>query len=330
MNHRMKRPWLAPLVPLYTAAVAFRNRRFDRSSAAIRRLARPVVSIGNICAGGSGKTPLVIALAQALCTRGLHVDVLSSGYGRQSASPARVDPKGSARDFGDEPLLIARAAQVSVYVAPQRYEAGLLAEAVAPLAPPAAHLLDDGFQHRQLARDVDILLISSADLDDRLLPAGNLRESLHAAARAHILAVPDDDPSLEETLRARGLHQPIWRLRRVMDTPAVDGPVLAFCGIARPAQFFAGIETAGLALSGRIAFRDHQPYTHADLDRLLAQARATRSAALLTTEKDAVRLAPLFAAAPPSIPLLTASLRIEIENMPAALDWLLARIRVLP
>lgn len=331
MSRRMKRPWLAPLAPLYAAAAALRNRRFDRGSAAIRRLARPVVSIGNLSAGGSGKTPLVIALAQALSARGLHVDVLSRGYGRQSSLPARVDPNGSALDFGDEPLLIARTAQVPVYVARQRYDAGLLAEAeaAAPLSGAAAHLLDDGFQHRQLVRAVDIVLLSRADFQDTLLPAGNLREPLRAAARAHILAVPAGDSTLEEALGAHGLQQPIWRLRRVMEVPAVSGPVVAFCGIARPEQFFAELEAAGHVLAARIAFRDHHFYSRADLDRLLARARAASAAALLTTEKDAVRLSALLASAPPPMAVLTVPLRMEIENAPAAVDGLLARIGVL-
>lgn len=328
----MTRPWLTPLVPLYAAAVALRNRRFRRAPQSIRRLAHPVVSIGNLSAGGSGKTPLTIALAQALRAHGLQVDVLSRGYGRHSTLPARVDPEGLACDFGDEPLLIARAAQIPVYVARERYQAGLLAEAENPAssAHPTVHLLDDGFQHRQLGRDVDILLLNSADLDDRLLPTGNLREPLRAAERAHILAIPSDDPSLEEALRARGLHQPLWRLRRKMEVPAVDGPVLAFCGIARPEQFFLGLDAAGLTLATRVVFRDHHPYTRAGFDRLQAQARAAHAAALLTTEKDLVRLAPLVAASPGPIPLLSATLRIEIENQPAALDWLLARLNAAP
>ena len=332
MSRNLARPWLLPLVPLYVAAVALRNRRFDRAPQSIRRLARPVVSIGNLSAGGSGKTPLTIALAKVLTQRGLQVDVLSRGYGRQSTLPARVDPNGDARDLGDEPLLISRASRVPVYVAPERYDAGLLAESESPASSsgPAIHLLDDGFQHRQLARAVDIVLLSRADLHDTLLPAGNLREPLRSLRRAHILAIPAEDSTIEQALRARGLHQPVWRLRRVMDVPPVDGPVLAFCGIARPAQFFSGLEAAGLNLSARVAFRDHHTYTRADLDRLESKARTSGAVALLTTEKDLARLAPLLAAAPAPLPLLTAPLRIEIENDSAALDWLLAYLSLKP
>ena len=318
----MSRLWLAPLVPLYAAAVALRARRIENGSQPIRRLLNPVVSIGNLSTGGSGKTPLTIALAQALTQRGLQVDVLSRGYGRRSRLPARVLPQGSADDFGDEPLLIARAAHVPVYVAPQRYDAGLLAESEFPSTQPAIHLLDDGFQHRQLARDIDILLLNQNDLRDSLLPAGNLREPLQSIHRAHILALPAGEPALEADLRARGFQQPIWRLRRIMLVPPSDGPVLAFCGIARPQQFFAGLEASGLRLAVRTAFPDHFRYTPVDLDRLQTHARAAGATALITTEKDKVRLAHLDT----SLPLKTAPLRIEIENEREAIDWLLHRI----
>ena len=123
----MKRPWLAPFTPLYAAAAALRNLSLGAGWEPVRRLRFPVVSIGNLSTGGAGKTPLTIALGKALTQRGLHVDVLSRGYGRKSRKPARVDPAGTAENFGDEPVLIARKTGVPVYVASQRYQAGLLA-----------------------------------------------------------------------------------------------------------------------------------------------------------------------------------------------------------
>lgn len=122
------RKLLLPLVPLYRLALAARELRMGTRLEPVRRLRFPVVSIGNLSTGGAGKTPLAIALARALQQRGLAVDVLSRGYRRRGQSAARVDPNGSADDFGDEPLLIAQAASVPVYVAARRYEAGLLAE----------------------------------------------------------------------------------------------------------------------------------------------------------------------------------------------------------
>jgi len=319
----MSRRWLSGLVPLYAAAVAWRNRGFDDGSKAVRRLRFPVVSVGNLSTGGAGKTPLTIALAKALTRRGMRVDVLSRGYGRRSRLAARVDPIGTAEEFGDEPLLIARETGVPVYVARQRYEAGLLAEAGCAVD---VHLLDDGFQHRQLFRDVDILLVNSADWQDRLLPAGNLREPLEAARRASVIAIPADVPALEDELRAWDWQGPVWRLKRTMEVPAVDGPVAAFCGIARQRQFFAGLEAGGLALATRVAFGDHHRYTRADLERLAASARAAGATALVTTEKDLVRLGELAAGFAESLQLKTARLRIEIEDEDRAIAWLTSRL----
>ena len=188
------------------------------------------------------------------------------------------------------------------------------------------HILDDGFQHRQLHRDIDILLVNREDWYDRLLPAGNLREPRRAAMRASVIAIPAGDRGLETDLRTWGWKGPIWRLHRQMDVPQVNGPVLAFCGIARPDQFFAGLEAAGLRLAARVCFRDHHPYAARDLERLQAAARSVGAAALVTTAKDLVRLAPLIAALSPNPPLLTAGLRIEIEAESAALDWLVPRL----
>jgi len=130
MNHSFSaRLLLIPLVPLYRLALALRELQFRTGIEPVRRLRFPVVSVGNLSTGGSGKTPLTIALASALQQRDLRVDVLSRGYGRQSKLAARVNPNGTAAEFGDEPLLIARETGLPVYVAPQRYDAGLLAEA---------------------------------------------------------------------------------------------------------------------------------------------------------------------------------------------------------
>lgn len=308
---------LLPLVPLYRLALALRELRLGSNLEPVRRLGFPVVSIGSLSAGGSGKTPLTIALANALARRGMQVDVLSRGYGRKSQASLRVDPNGSAEEFGDEPLLVAREARVPVYVAAQRYEAGLMAERSAP-SPLGLHLLDDGFQHRQLHRDIDILLLDGHDFRDELLPAGNLREPLSAIRRASVLAIPAKDPVLEAKLKGAGWYGPIWRLRRRMNVPQIDGPVVAFCGIARSEQFFAGLESAGLQIASRIAFPDHHRYKEHDLDCIRDAARSIGATAVLTTEKDRVRLGKMGE----SLPLKTARLRIEIEKEDEALDGL--------
>jgi tetraacyldisaccharide 4'-kinase len=327
----MRRRWLAPLTPLYAAGLALRNRRIENGTEPVRRLRYPVVSIGNLSTGGAGKTPLIIALALALQKHGLHVDVLSRGYGRQSKLAARVNPNGTAEDFGDEPLLITRETGLPVYVAPQRYDAGLLAEADAqPISEqnhqPIVHLLDDGFQHRQLARDVDILILNQHDWQDTLLPAGNLREPLSAIRRANVIVIPADVPELESELRTWGWQGPVWRLRRSMEIPVASGPMAAFCGIARPEQFFAGLEASGLHLAARAVFPDHHRYTARELDRLISAARAAGATALITTEKDRVRLGNLASTFPAALPLITARLRIEIEDQAAAIDWLVGRL----
>ena len=313
------RPLLWPLVPVYRLGLALRELQLRKGIKPIRRLRWPVVSIGNLSTGGAGKTPFTIALAKALTARGLHVDVLSRGYGRRrSALPLLVDPGGTAQEFGDEPLVIARESGVPVYVAVERYEAGLLAERSAP-SSLGLHLLDDGFQHRQLSRDVDILLLNRRDLSDHLLPAGNLREALDAAARAQVIAVPAGETDVEAEIKARGWKAQVWRVRRHMEIPHVEGPVLAFCGIARPDQFFHGLESAGVKLAARTVFADHHNYTERDFEGLAKEARDAGATALLSTEKDRVRIGALSA----SLPIQTVKLRIEIENESAAIEWLI-------
>ena len=328
------RKLLLPLVPAYRLALLLRELRLGTWLEPVRRLRFPVVSIGNLSTGGAGKTPLTIALTKALERRGLRVDVLSRGYGRRNQRPARADPDGTAQEFGDEPLLIARQTGVPVYVAGQRFGAGLLAEAEAPAGVssvnlPAVHLLDDGFQHRQLYRDVDILLLDGRDwLKEGLLPAGNLREPVEAARRAAVIAIPAPDgaPELEAALRAWGWEGPVWRLRRKMEIPDLSGRVAAFCGIARPEQFFAGLEAAGLHIAAQFAFPDHHRCTPADLELLITAARKTGAAAFITTEKDLVRLGRLSSAFPESLPLKTAGLRVEIEHEGEAIEWLVDRV----
>lgn len=326
----MRRLWLSPLVPLYSAGLALRDFGLRHGWPPVRSIHCPVISIGNLSTGGSGKTPLTIAVARLLKAKGLHVDVLSRGYGRSGRHPARVLPDGTAEQYGDEPLLIARQAGVPVFVASERYDAGLLAEAEASAGQPGVHILDDGFQHRQLARDIDILLLDGADLHDHLLPAGNLREPLKAALRASVIAIPSDETQVAVNLRALGRQGPIWKLRRRMETPRIDGPVLAFSGIAKPEQFFAGLNAAGLRLTRCIVFRDHHRYTARDVKKLAASAHACGAEALITTEKDQVRLEGLAALFPPDLPLRTIRLRVEIEEESAALEWLIGRLAPSP
>jgi tetraacyldisaccharide 4'-kinase len=166
---------------------------------------------------------------------------------------------------------------------------------------------------------------------DRLLPAGNLREPINAARRATVIAIPDHQaPELEPALRAWGWTGAIWRLHRKMNLPPAQqkerGSVLAFCGIARPQQFFAGLEAAGQHLAARVAFTDHHRFTPADIQRLITTAGQTGAKALITTEKDRIRLGNRASSFPNSLPLRTATLHVEIEHESEAIDWLVGRL----
>ena len=316
----MKRPWALPLVPLYAAGAALRGIGMTP-----KRLAWPVISVGSLSAGGAGKTPFVIALAQLLKREGFQIDVLSRGYGRIQTSVEQVDPEGDAERFGDEPLLIAREVRVPVFVGSQRFEAGRLSEQE---AQTGVHLLDDGFQHRQLARDADIVLVSSEDLADWLLPAGNLRERKSALQRADVLAVQAGDDSAVERLQAMRLEQPVWRFLREMVVPKVEEPVYAFCGIARSEQFFSGLERAGMTLVAKKAFPDHYQYRAGDVRTLEQFAdRMGASGGLMTTDKDRVRMGALGERLAQMVPVNTAGLRIVFEDEAGIAAWLKVRLQ---
>jgi tetraacyldisaccharide 4'-kinase len=309
---------LAPLALVYGSVVRARNARFDRTPQL--RLRWPVVSIGNLSVGGAGKTPLAICLARLLQREGLAPDVLSRGYGRSRPTVERVDPAGSADQFGDEPLLIARSTTVPVYVGASRYEAGLLAES--EIGGPGVHLLDDGFQHRQLARDLDIVVMHRSDLQQRLLPAGRLREPLASLRRAGVIVLRHEDAELESILRVH--TRPECRFWRVHRTLALHSPLqraVAFCAIARPSEFFAGLAAAGAGAAEQIRFRDHHRYTMADIDRLAELGRRVGCDAFVITAKDEVKLdAAMRLRLNTVAPLQTASLTVEIEDEKAALD----------
>jgi tetraacyldisaccharide 4'-kinase len=318
VSHKIKRPWLTPLVPLYATGAGLRSAGLRLGLERVERLEWPVISVGSLSAGGAGKTPFILALAKLLVDRGLGVDGLSRGYGRRDGAAKRVDPNGVAEEYGDEPLLIAREAGVPVYVGSRRVEAGRLAERSG--TAPRVHLLDDGFQHRQLARDADIVLVSSEDLEDWLLPAGNLREGRSALRRANVLAVEIGDEAAMARLGELGLsaERPVWRYRRIMDVPRLDGQVVAFCGIARPDQFLSGLTAAGLRIAASHAFADHHRFGARDFDLLQRLVRESGATALVTTAKDRVRLG----AREVGVPIHTAGLRVELEEPRVAAEWL--------
>lgn len=309
--------WLLPLVPLYAAGLALKNRRYHGDKSPLKRLNWPVISVGNLSVGGSGKTPVVIRLLELLREEGIPADVLSRGYKRSTRQTERVSPEGDAARYGDEPLLIARQTGAPVYVGPSRYQSGRLAEREIPdpgNPVPRLHILDDGFQHRQLARDLDIVVLHASDFQELLLPAGRLREPLSALRRAHILVLRAEDRALADELRRRHLNQPIWIMLRKLIPPTCQSAV-AFCGIARPDEFLQSLTAGGITLAARAAFPDHHTWTTADLTHLLTLQQKHSAQAFVTTEKDAIRLSPqqrarLEAAAP----LLTAPLQVHFED----------------
>ena len=306
-----------PLSAIYGAASALRNSLFDRGMLKARRLDRPVVSIGNLSVGGAGKTPFVIALGELLKTRSVRFDVLSRGYGRKTRGVRVVEPYGSAADFGDEPLLLARRLDVPVIIGESRYEAGRLAE---KKFAKQVHILDDGFQHRSLWRNFDIVLLTERDFEDSLLPSGRLREPLRSLARADAIVLPE---SATDHAILRG--KIVWRMKR--EIAVVDPPeaLIVFCGIARPEQFFAQVRATGILPSAEITFPDHHPYSLRDIDRLLTARAKLGAGGFLTTEKDVVNLGALQSGL---APLAIAVLNVTLDNSADIVDTILARIGV--
>jgi tetraacyldisaccharide 4'-kinase len=322
-----------PLTGLYAGITALRNGLFNRGTLASRRLDRPVVSVGNLSVGGSGKTPFVIALGELLKARGIPFDVLSRGYGRKTHGVMVVDAKGSAADFGDEPLLIARRLGVPVIVGESRYAAGRVAE---DKFQSQLHILDDGFQHRSLARDFDIVLLTERDFDDKILPLGRLREPLSSLGRADAIVLPVEsaldhsrDGATEGGRDDARIHQlglsgkPVWRVQRdLVILHSTSAPVV-FCGIARPEPFFAQVRATGITPVAEVEFRDHHAYKRRDIDRLLEIQRRLGATGFITTEKDLVNLGPLQEDLKPKA---VAELTVTIDHAADVVDAILATI----
>jgi tetraacyldisaccharide 4'-kinase len=311
-----------PLSFLFGVGVRARNTLYDRGIARSQKLRGPVVSIGNVSVGGAGKTPFVLLLGEALKTRGIKFDILSRGYGRVTRGIAMVDPGGSARDFGDEPLLLARRLNVSVVVSEDRYHAGIVAESKFGVQ---LHLLDDGFQHRSLFRNFDIVLITPEDARDRLLPAGRLREPLTSLQRADAIVLTSG-ASQESLTRDEKLQGKLfWRVRRgIAPPPNVSARPVVFCGIARPKNFVAQLRTAGIEPAAEAFYRDHHFYTERDVRDLVNLRKQSEADGFVTTEKDAVNLGGFLAALGP---LAVVPVKMELTDAANAVDTILGRIQ---
>lgn len=293
-----------------------RNALYDSGRLRARRLEGPVVSVGNLSAGGSGKTPFVMLLGELLKSRGVKFDVLSRGYGRRSRGVLLVDPGGLAQQFGDEPLLITRKLQVPVIVGEDRYEAGRFAEG---RFGPQLHLLDDGFQHRALAREFDIVLVTPQDASDRLLPAGRLREPLNELRRAAAVVLASG--ASEESFPMQG--KLVWRVKRGIVAQGIPARPVVFCAIARPQNFLLQLRAANVEPTAQAFYRDHHVYSEKDVRELLELRQRSEAGGFVTTEKDAVNLGPYLAAL---APLAVVPVRMELVDAARAVDTMLQKI----
>ncbi len=293
---------MSVLSAAYGRAARFRRSWYERRAHASRRLHRPVVSVGNLVVGGSGKTPVVATLARMLLAAGERPAVLSRGYARRRPAEGVVVVSDLSRVIepversGDEPQMLARGLPgVPVLVSPDRYLAGRLAER---RFDATVLLLDDGFQHLQLARDVDLLLVAPADLEEPVLPSGRLREPLDAASAADAVLVAGDAADAARVARVLGVSRaftvhrqfaPVRWLKGAADTAGCR-TVVAVSGIARPARFHAALRAEGWTVAREVAFRDHHWFTARDVSRIADTAREVHADLVVTTEKDAVRV----------------------------------------
>lgn len=321
MNEAL-RTLLTPLSWLYGTVVAARNRHYDRPANRVRA-GIPVVSVGNLTVGGTGKTPIVCWIAERLRDDGRKPAVVSRGYGGAAGrGPCLVSlgegPRVDVRVAGDEPYFMAKTLP-GVHVVVGSDRAVGVEAAVAAGADVA--ILDDGFQHRGLERDLDLLLIDRSDPfgGGRLLPAGRLREPVSGMSRADLVLLtrtcsPERRVELQATLQRHLAGAPVLEAGHESigfvdaDGEATEaGPrVVAFCGIGHPSGFRRDLEARGLELVDFVVFRDHHGYSSAELRALAARASAAR-ADLVTTEKDLARLSD----APTVVPGPIAALRIR-------------------
>ncbi len=308
---------------LYGRLALTRRAWYERPGAR-RRLSRPVISVGNLSVGGTGKTPLVAAIAAWLVANGEQPAILSRGYARTVTSrDATVVSDGTrihadVAHAGDEPLMLARAVPgAAVVVCADRHAAGVVAE---ERLGATIHVLDDGFQHLPLARDLDIVVTAAGTLaTDAVLPKGRLREPVSALSRAQILVVVGaTDVEAEAEARAYGVPQGVGATRRLGapvsvhgEAPTRDRPLVAMAGIGQPAQFVQALTADGWQVLDTCAYPDHHWYTPADLSAVARLVASAGAWGVATTDKDAVRLEPL---GPLPVPVARWPLTLELPR----------------
>lgn len=272
---------------VHAAATALNNFAFDSGFRRSKRLGRPVVSVGNLALGGTGKTPICLYLYAKLSEQGWHPSILLRGY--------------STGSIADEARLYARYIPAdAIFVGADRYESGCTAEG----RGCDVHILDDGFQHRQLHRDCDVVLIDCSDPwhEDRWL-----REGYASLRRADLLVLTRSDATVPQRMeRILGACPPLPFYRASFEpvTDLTGRTAFAFCGIGNPRSFIASIESAGARVAGHRFFRDHHEFSDAELLQLRASADECGADLLITTEKDSVRIDPTFMT------------RLKIETLP--------------
>lgn len=329
------------LSTLYGAVAAWRRQWYQQHPERRRKLERPVISIGNLRVGGSGKTPIVAHIARLLADAGYRPAILSRGYGRRSprSTPTIVsdgqDVRATIDAAGDEPLMLARSLvgkRVAVVVGADRHACGRVAESE---LGATVHVLDDGFQHLALARDVDLVVTGEHDLSDEPLPYGRLREPLQSAASADAILVnagyQDAAERIGRALKVRNAYHVTRALlppRMVGSGDTVVVPngsrVFAFAGIERPERFFSDLTSAGWDVVGTKTFRDHHHFSTGDVSRVHAAAKKAGAAIVLTTEKDGVRLQSMPEM---QMPVAAVPLVSTVEPADEFRAWLLGQIR---
>ncbi|MFQ6613421.1 MAG: tetraacyldisaccharide 4'-kinase [Fidelibacterota bacterium] len=321
---------LTPLGWLMKGLTGLRNRGYDRGLLSSHSVSLPVISVGNLSVGGTGKTPVVIALAEELLAAGKSVAILSRGYGRSGSGTVVVSDGYGKKTVpwetaGDEPALMAgNLPQVPIVVDENRLRG---AERIHEQFHPDVLLLDDAFQHRRLRRDLDIVLLNAGDAERtyRLFPAGRLRERWDGLKRAHLILVTKSNlftlpPSIQS--RLNGLSVPFFPvslvpkdLRPLTSAAApfdmnrlARKPVLLCSGIGDPPSFTTLAETLKIQIREHLVFRDHYSFNETAVKKIKTHAHRSGAELILTTEKDAVRLESQL---PQELPV--AALRVGID-----------------
>ncbi len=333
--------WLFPVGYLYACFMRAREFAYKKGIFTSYTLPATVISIGNLSLGGEGKTPLTVALANYLSQKGFSVAVISRGY-KGKIKDIFIASKGSGplkspNFLGDEVFLLAhKLKRVPIIVSPNRVVAGITA-----IREFGAHILilDDGFQHLKLARNLDLVLFSANknSLTEKVFPAGYLREPKEALKRADAFLITKVNQSLCGSARLAThlirFRKPIFEIPFESKNPYpiekllsqnnsfikfkdnLTGKGIAFCGIANPESFFSTLELLNIKIVKKIAFLDHQKYTNKEITRLLSIREKIKADFFITTEKDAVKLLPFIDRVKPCFVLpIEAKLHEEFLN----------------